>query len=92
MAVIILDAPNFHFGGDAGMRSMQEQDLVSHIGTCLRLLPPKQLCRCLRESFMLRLEELQQTTPDFKNFVTQLTILLARLDALEDGNRRQGNS
>ena len=62
-----------------------ETALPVYIGACLSKIPPKQLCRCLRETFMLNWEAIQQSTPDFKNFVTEMAILLARLDAEEDG-------
>ena len=62
-----------------------ETALPVYIGECLLRIPPKQLCRCLRETFMLNWEALEQSTPDFKNLVTEMAILLARLDAEEDG-------
>ncbi len=93
MSITIIKTNNFNFGDNVinqqpGNNQLYEGDLATHIGTCLQMIPPKQLCRCLRESCMLRLEELQQTTPDFKNFLTELTILFARLDALEDGTKK----
>lgn len=62
-----------------------KRDLAEHIGLCLRQIPPKQLCRCLRDSFMIHFEELACTCPNFKEMVTELSILMSRLDAEEDG-------
>ena len=70
-------------------KDLLDGDLATHIGVCLEMIPAKHLCRCLRESFMLRLEELQATVPAFKDFVTELTVLLARLDAVEDYKNKE---
>jgi hypothetical protein len=89
MSSIIVKTNQIHIGDAVYHHTNDKQiladDLATHIGACLRAIPPKQLCRCLREMFMLRLEELQAGVPEFNNFVSSLTILLARLDAEEDG-------
>ena len=89
MATFIFNSNDFSF--DKGMPDqssdpalLYELDLAAHIGSCLQLMPPKQLCRCLRENFMLRWEELQLTSANFSLLVTEMTILMARLDAEED--------
>ena len=74
---------NNHFNQAGGHNN--QTALPVYIGECLSKIPPKQLCRCLRETFMLNWESLQESTPDFKNFVTEMAILLARLDAEEAG-------
>ncbi len=89
MAVFIVNSNNFNQDNRIYNRPLeqipiQELDLATHIGLCLQKIPPKQLCRCLRESFLLRWEDLQLTTPDFRDLVTEMAILLARLDAEED--------
>ena len=91
MATFIFNSNNFIFGKGIPNQSpdpapLHELDLSTHIGTCLQMIPPKQLCRCLRESFMLRWEELQLTSANFSLLVTEMTILMARLDAEEDKN------
>jgi hypothetical protein len=63
---------------------LHKQELAAHIGVCLQRIPPKQLCRCLREGFFLHWEELQKTSPNFTELVTEMLVLLARLDAEED--------
>lgn len=67
-----------------GLATMDKEILEIHIGTCLLMISPRQLSQCLRESFMLNWESLQETTPDFKQLVTEMMVLLARLDALAD--------
>jgi hypothetical protein len=67
-----------------GPATMDKETLEIHIGTCLMMIPPRQLSQCLRESFMLNWENLQNTTPDFKQLVTEMMVLLARLDDLAD--------
>jgi len=62
----------------------EESELTIHIGRCLNMLPSKQLGRCLRDAFLLRLEELQKNCPDFGEFVAEFTVLLMRLDNEED--------
>ena len=86
MPTFIFNANQISFGNKENLRSFppHEQQLATHIGQCLQRIPPKQLCRCLRESFLLRWEELQQTTPNFSELVTEMLVLLARLDAEED--------
>lgn len=86
MPTIIFNANQINFGNKEtrDTLSIHEQQLAFHIGQCLQRIPPKQLCRCLRESFLLRWEELQQTTPDFNELVTEMLVLFARLDAEED--------
>lgn len=86
MPTFIFNANQISFGNNETSSSapLHEQQLANHIGQCLQRIPPKQLCRCLRESFLLRWEELQRTTPDFNELVTELLVLLARLDAEED--------
>ena len=69
---------------NTGAITIDKEILEVHIGTCLLLIPPRQLSQCLRESFMLNWENLQETTPDFKQLVTEMMVLLARLDALAD--------
>lgn len=69
---------------EAGNTPPETTSLVIHIGTCLNMLPPKQLGRCLRDAFLLHLEELQKTCPDFYGFVVEFGVLLARLDAEEE--------
>jgi hypothetical protein len=58
-------------------------ELVIDIGTCLNMLPAKQLGLFLRTSFLLRSEELQKkmTPARFKEFVEKLVMLLLRLEA-----------
>lgn len=77
MAIIIFNSNNFSFGNNRNDRvseptPLHERDLATHIGVCLQQIPPKQLCRCLRESFMLRWEELQLTSSNFKDLVTEI--------------------
>jgi hypothetical protein len=90
MATVIFNSNNFTFNRTVNNQSPEEiplhkRDLVTHIGTCLKQLPPKQLGRCLRTTFMLNWEQLVCTCPNFKDFLTELIILLERLDAEEDG-------
>ena len=63
---------------------LERADLPIHIGTCLNMIPPEQLSRCLRDAFMLHIEALQKTCPDFYGFVTELAVLLTRLDDESD--------
>ena len=96
MATFIFNSNNFNFGKNIQTQSsdpvpLYERDLATHIGVCLQQIPPKQLCRCLRESFMLRWEELQLTSANFKDLVTEMTILMARLDAEEDKKEECGD-
>jgi hypothetical protein len=94
MPTFIFNSNQIHFGNNSNAQfarpgDISNQELAFHIGSCLQRIPPKQLCRCLRESFLLRWEELQRSTPDFSELVTELTVLLARLDTEED--RMMGN-
>ncbi|NCU05176.1 MAG: hypothetical protein GXC73_14450 [Chitinophagaceae bacterium] len=96
MATFIFNSNQINFGNNSNGQFARpgdtgNQDLAFYIGSCLQRIPPKQLCRCLRESFLLRWEELQSSTPDFSELVTELTILLARLDAEEDRIVRNGS-
>ena len=86
MAVFIFNSnqDNRIINQSSGMDPLYEPDLATHIGLCLQKIPPKQLCRCLRESFLLRWEEIQLASPNFSELVTEMAILLARLDAEED--------
>lgn len=89
MPTFIFNSNQINFGNNPNGQFARpgdtcKQELTFHIGSCLQRIPPKQLCRCLRECFLLRWEELQSSTPDFSELVTELTVLLARLDAEED--------
>ena len=87
MATIILN--NFNIGNEKNSQTDEEiplykLGLTQHIGQCLNLIPPKQLCRLLRDGLIIHFEELMHTCPKFKEIVTELGILMSRLDAEED--------
>ena len=83
--IFINNSSNFNLGivnhNDANNEiPLERADLPIHIGTCLNMIPSKQLSRCLRDTFMLHIEALEKTCPDFYGFITELAVLLTRLD------------